>query len=216
MCFSATASFIAGASLTGVGIATIRKVKSRSEIPFAAIPLLFGVQQLTEGVLWLSFKHEVPVLQETMTYAFIFFSRILWPMYVPFAATTLETVRWRKKVLLGFEIVGIALGFYFMYFIATRGMSAEVVGHHIVYSSPHFFPLIAMGIYISVTCLSSFFSSHAFVRIYGGLSIAGFTIAYAISEVASFSIWCFFAAILSLFIFYHFQSVNRKILEFET
>jgi hypothetical protein len=49
MCFSATASFIAGTTLSIIGIATIRNVERRSELPLALIPLLFGIQQLIEG-----------------------------------------------------------------------------------------------------------------------------------------------------------------------
>lgn len=51
MCFSASASFIAGASLSAIGVATLRRVESKKEIPFATIPLLFGIQQLIEGVI---------------------------------------------------------------------------------------------------------------------------------------------------------------------
>lgn len=51
MCFSAAASFIAGTTLSAIGVATLRNTKTTSELPFAAIPLLFGLQQLTEGVV---------------------------------------------------------------------------------------------------------------------------------------------------------------------
>jgi hypothetical protein len=44
MCFSATASFVAGTTLSTIGVVTITKVKQRSELPFALIPLLFGIQ----------------------------------------------------------------------------------------------------------------------------------------------------------------------------
>jgi hypothetical protein len=45
MCFSATASFVAAGSLAAIGTATIKKAQHRSELPFATIPLLFGIQQ---------------------------------------------------------------------------------------------------------------------------------------------------------------------------
>jgi len=44
MCFSATASFVAGSALSAVGVATVKKAKRKTEIPFALIPLLFGVR----------------------------------------------------------------------------------------------------------------------------------------------------------------------------
>jgi len=39
--------------LVGVGVATLRATQRRSEIAFAAIPLVFGLQQVVEGALWL-------------------------------------------------------------------------------------------------------------------------------------------------------------------
>jgi hypothetical protein len=55
MCFSASASFGAGAALTVLGVLSLRKSESRSHIMFASIPLLFAAQQFTEGFVWLSF-----------------------------------------------------------------------------------------------------------------------------------------------------------------
>lgn len=53
MCFSAGASFGASAILVVIGVASLRKVQTRAHLPFAAIPLLFGIKQAFEGVLWL-------------------------------------------------------------------------------------------------------------------------------------------------------------------
>jgi branched-subunit amino acid permease len=60
MCLSATASFIAGVSLSVLGVATVKKAERKAEIPFAMIPLLFGTQQIVEGMLWLSFRFDAP------------------------------------------------------------------------------------------------------------------------------------------------------------
>jgi hypothetical protein len=52
MCFSARASFSAGAVLLGLGALTLKSVKRPRELTFAAIPLLFAIQQLSEGVIF--------------------------------------------------------------------------------------------------------------------------------------------------------------------
>ena len=52
MCFSAAASFTAGAALSVVGVITVRRSRGAVELPLALVPLLFGIQQITEGVLW--------------------------------------------------------------------------------------------------------------------------------------------------------------------
>src|SRR3989344_4561522 len=55
MCFSATASFVAGGALGAVGGVTMAEVKIKAEMPLASIPLIFGIQQTIEGVIWVSF-----------------------------------------------------------------------------------------------------------------------------------------------------------------
>ena len=209
MCFSATASFIAGTSLSAVGVAALRQTEARSERPLAAIPLLFGIQQLTEGVIWLTFSHDAPVLKQTMTYVYSGFSHVLWPMYVPFAMGILEAVAWRKRTLLAFETVGITVGLYLLYFIVTGPVVAEVVGKHIVYASPHFYLVPVMVLYLAATCVSCFFSSHGFVKLFGVLSLLSFVAAYLVHIGALVSIWCFFAAVLSLLIYLHLRFRSR-------
>ena len=205
MCFSASASFIAGSSLSAVGVAALRRTEARAEQPFAMIPLLFGVQQLTEGVIWLTFSHDAPLLKQTMTYVYSGFSHVLWPMYVPLAVGALEATRWRKRTLFGFETAGIAVGLYLLYSIIVRPLVAEVVGRHIVYNSPHFYLVPVMVLYLAATCVSCFFSSHGYVKLFGVLSLASFMAAYVVHVEALVSIWCFFAAILSLLIYLHLR-----------
>ncbi|MBC7370912.1 MAG: hypothetical protein H7326_05060, partial [Bdellovibrionaceae bacterium] len=189
MCFSPTASFVASAALTVVGVATLRETKQRAEFPFALIPLMFAAQQLCEGILWLTFSSGDVAVREYATYAFTGFSRFLWPIYVPLAVYFLEPVLRRKKILLGFVIVGTIVGTYLLYFIIQGRMTAEIIGHHIVYVSPHLNPFATMIAYVAATCVSSLFSTYRGVQIYGLLSIIGFAGAYIISEVAAFSVW---------------------------
>jgi len=205
MCFSAPASFIAGTSLSAVGVAALKRTEARSERPLAMIPLLFGIQQLTEGVIWLTFRHDAPLLKQTMTYLYSGFSHVLWPVYVPFAVGVLEAVRWRKKAIFAFEAAGIPVGLYLLYFIVIRPVVAEVVGRHIVYVSPHFHEIPVMVFYLAATSVSCFFSSHGFIKLFGVLMFLSFIAAYLVHAMAFLSIWCFFAAILSLLIYLHLR-----------
>lgn len=206
MCFSASASFIAGASLSAIGVAALKQTKTKSERPLAMIPLLFGIQQLTEGVIWLTFRHNAPLLKETMTYLYSGFSHVFWPIYVPFAVGALEAVRWRKRTLLAFQAAGLAVGLYLLYAIVSRPLVAEVVGKHIVYASPHFYLAPVMVLYLAATCVSCLFSSHGFVRMLGVLTFVLFVAAYLIHGAAMVSIWCFFAAVISVLVYVHLKA----------
>ena len=56
MCFSTEASFIGGAIIVAIGVATIRKVHKPSQVVFASIPLFFGLQQIAEGLCGYRYK----------------------------------------------------------------------------------------------------------------------------------------------------------------
>lgn len=203
MCFSATASFVAGSALSVLGVATLRATRRRAEIAFAAVPLLFGIQQMVEGALWLSFRYDAPHLKVTSTYLFSLFSHVLWPIYIPFAIGLLEVVTWRRRVIWGFQAVGLGVGSYLLYNLVALPLTA-VAAANIVYVSPHFFKVPVMLLYIAATCVSGFFSSSGTVRLFGALALVLFLLAYGFFTVALISVWCFFAAVLSVIIYTHF------------
>ncbi|MHB1176655.1 MAG: DUF6629 family protein, partial [Sulfuriferula sp.] len=209
MCFSATASFTAGVSLSVLGVATLNKARRKAEIPFAMIPLLFGIQQIIEGMLWLSFRFDAPLLNVTMTYAFTLFSHVLWPIFVPFSIMLVEKVAWRKKVLLAFLFIGMTAGLYLLY-LTVRFPVTSKVDQNIVYVSSHFYTVLVMALYLAATCASAFFSSHKIINVFGVLALLLFMVAYWFYTVAFFSVWCFFAAVLSAVIYLHFTLGKRR------
>ncbi|HQS58462.1 MAG: hypothetical protein B7Y56_12225 [Gallionellales bacterium 35-53-114] len=204
MCFSASVSFAAGVSLIAFGGITVKMVRRQAEIPFAMIPLLFGAQQLVEGMLWLSFRFEAALLNVAMTYLFTLFSHVLWPLYVPFAIGLIETVAWRKKVIWGFQAVGLSLSLYLLYSIIRFPVISEI-SENMVYVLPYVREHPAMDLYLAATCVAPFFSSHNFVRLFGVLTLLLFFAALWFYSVALFSVWCFFSAILSVLIYLHFR-----------
>lgn len=195
--------------MSAIGVLTLKKAEQKAEIPLAMIPLLFGIQQIIEGMLWLSFRLEAPLLNVTMTYAFTLFSHVLWPMFVPFSIGLVETVAWRKKVISAFQLTGVAVGLYLLYWIVRFPVTSEV-DEHIVYVSPHFIKVPMMMLYLAATCVSCFFSSHKLINLFGVLALLLFMVAYWVHSVAFFSIWCFFAAILSVVIYLHFKFGNER------
>ena len=212
MCFSATASFTAGAGLLVIGAMTIRLSRDRAELPFAAVPVLFGIQQLIEGALWLTFPDKAPLLNVALTYIYSLFSHVLWPIYVPIAVLLIEPIGWRRRFLAGIALSGAAVGLYLLYYLVTQPLVAQVEGQHIAYISPHFSTIPVMIFYILSTCFSSLFSSCWSVRLFGFVSLLASGAAAAFYSVWFISVWCFFAAILSAIILLHFmrQSQSRS------
>ena len=204
MCFSATASFTAGIGLLAIGAVTTSRAHRRSELPFALIPGLFGIQQLIEGGLWLTFPDEAPLANQLLTHAYSFFSHVLWPIYVPIAVLLLEPEQWRRKLLKAIAVAGAAVGLYLQYFLVTEPIVSEVVGRHISYQSPHFYVAAVMVLYVLATCVSSFVSSCATIRLFGVATFVALLAAYAFYAYWFISVWCFFAAVLSVIVLVHF------------
>jgi hypothetical protein len=204
MCFSATASFSAGAVLLGLGTLTLKSARSPRERIFAAIPLLFAIQQLIEGVIWLTFTYDAPMLNVVMTNAYSFFSHVLWPVYVPVAVLLIEPPGRRRQALFAFVVAGIAVGLYLLYFLVAFPVVAQPTGQHIEYVSPHFFAAAAMTFYLLSTSVSLVLSTHRVVKVFGTLALLSFGAAYYFYARWFISVWCLFAALMSAVIVSHF------------
>jgi hypothetical protein len=203
MCFSATASFIAAGALVTAGAFTLHEAKDKSKVPIAAVPLLFGIQQATEGVIWLTGK--MPWLQNPAAFMYVMFSHVLWPTYIPFAVMALEPPGKRKSVLKGFTVFGAALSIWLFWYVIHGPVSASLAQRCVVYDVN--VPRIPYGLaaYVFVTCFACFISRYKFIRVFGIAGLGSLTIALWAYREAFYSVWCFFAAILSFIIYIHLR-----------
>jgi hypothetical protein len=202
MCFSATASFVAGGALSATGALTLAQAKTKRELPLASIPLLFGIQQTIEGIIWVSFG--MPVLNTVMTYAYLAFAYVLWPVFVPVAVLLVETNPARKKILQVISFVGLVLGTYLLYYIFADPGKAHIVNQSIAYDYRHLYELLPLSLYVLVTCGSGLVSSHRTIQVFGAAALVTFFVANWFYNITFISVWCFFAAVLSVLIFWHF------------
>lgn len=210
MCFSAPASFIA-AGLTGfVGIACVTKARETREMPLAAMPMLFSIQQTIEGLLWL----ELPVAPHgpqasLLTLAFLVFAKVLWPAYAPLAAGLVEPDPVRRRAMLALAVGGVAVGAYFLSDIVANERDAWILGGHIVYDSQPEVSWSFGAVYLLATCGAPLLSSHPAIRALGAVVLAGALVTWVFYWQAYSSVWCFFAALASGLCFYHFAERAR-------
>src|ERR1700704_1243434 len=109
MCFSAGASFGASAVLSVIGTAAIIKARTVPQGLFAGIPMIFSIQQLAEGLLWLSLKDpQLAEWQPFFTYLFLVFALVAWPVWIPLTIRKLEKDVQRKKILTLLLLAGAA------------------------------------------------------------------------------------------------------------
>ncbi len=205
MCFSAEASFVGGVIISAIGAATLGKVKKPSQKIFAGIPLLFGFQQFTEGVLWITLKSgENEQLQNITTYIFLVTALVIWPIMVPLSVWFMEESKGRKKILAGLMIAGGILSLFYASWLISYDVRPQIQSFHIQYIDK--FPVIpvriALGFYLVTTISPLFVSSVKRMWLFGLL----ITVSYAISSIffAQYltSVWCFFAALISIVIYW--------------
>jgi hypothetical protein len=209
MCFSATASFTAGIGLIVVGALTLHRCARPSELPFALVPALFGIQQCLEGALWLTFPAKPLGMNAALTQAFSYFSQVLWPIYIPLAVLLLEPAGWRRRMLLLITVAGTVCGLFLFSYLVRLPVISELRGQHIVYIFPHFHVMAATGLYLLGTCVGPLFSSHSMVRLFGLAASLSFIATYVFYATWFISVWCFFAGVLSSLVLLFFTRKDR-------
>lgn len=208
MCFSAPISFATGGVLTATSIATLKNVKSKKEIPIAIVPILFAIQQISEGIIWLS--SEGSLLHKTSAYFFLTFAYVIWPTYGPIAIGLIESNKTRKKIILTITILGILVSLYLLFFVLIKNpLTSTTINNSIAYIQKIPYKEIVIIIYLIAVCGSCFISSHRWIKLFGIAILASFIIAAIFYRPTFGSIWCFFTAALSAFIYFPFK--NRRV-----
>ena len=80
MCFSASASFTAGAFLVPISVYAVYssvELKRYHYIMLSLVPLFFGIQQLIEGGVWLAIAANSPHYIHLFSLGFLFFFTFL-------------------------------------------------------------------------------------------------------------------------------------------
>lgn len=205
MCFSAAASFAGGAVISAVGVATQKKVQKPSQRLFALIPLLFGFQQFTEGILWITLRSgENNWLQNTTTYIFLITALVIWPVMVPTSMWFMEEGEKRKKILTGLIVTGGILSLFYAYCLIAYDVTPQINNFHIQYVDdfPKTFVDIAFVFYPVSTIVPLFVSSFSRMWVFGILIAVSYIITGILFAQYLTSVWCFFAAIISVVIYW--------------
>lgn len=211
MCFSPTASFVAAGVIASIGVATLRHVVEPRTLLFASVPLLFALHQFTEGVVWLGLDGTIgPVALHRAAFLFTLYAQGLLPGLMPAAVALMEPPGRRRTAIIGLTAIGVlvcAWDLYGLFFFPSR----TFIDHRaIAYRNPLTGNFWISLLYILATCGALLLSSHRVVRWYGALNVVGLTIVEIVREYAFASIWCFYAASLSIMIYWQFRRRNLR------
>jgi hypothetical protein len=205
MCFSAGASFSGGAVLSAIGVALMRKVQHPSQRLFASIPILFAFQQFAEGVVWLTLKSgDHALIQSAAGNFFLLMALVIWPSIMPLAVMKLEQNKKRKKIIAGFLVTGMIVSLYYTFCLAFFNVNPTITGFHVQYVNdfPKTLGFVVFGLYIFATISPLFISTIKKMSLFGILVFVSCLITGVFYKEFLTSVWCFFAALISVVIYF--------------
>jgi hypothetical protein len=210
MCFSATADFTGSVVLGAIGIATIREVKVRRELLIAAMPCLFAAHECIEGFVWLG-------LNGTLSPQVAHDAGAAFPFLLPFAVFLIEPTKRQRRRMLGFVILGGLLALYLNWGLIAYPLHISMQSNSILYDNVITNTTLVAILYVVATCGSLFFSGFpALVRL-GWYNLVGLLIVMLVKRCAFTSVWCAYAAVVSVAIYFFFhRSRVRKLAAYAT
>ncbi|OQD54011.1 hypothetical protein BM536_017975 [Streptomyces phaeoluteigriseus] len=192
MCWSATADLVAGAGVTGVGLACVTRVRDVRDLPLAALPLLLGAHQLVEAMVWDAGGGSGPA---TVVWAVI--ALPLLAVWVPagvWCAAPPHAGRRLGAVL----AVGVATAAGLAYGLAVGPVTAQIRGHTIGYVTDLSHPVLLVTGYLLATVGSLLLSGDRRLLTLGVFVAVGALVCWTLWRLEFVSTWCAFAAVCSV------------------
>jgi len=174
---------------------------------FAIIPFLFAVQQAIEGFQWLALGHGSASLP--LGYAFLFFAYLFWPVFLPLASLQAETDKTRQALIMVCFGAGVFTATLLGYYLIARPLVVEELGNCINYSIATTSSIIMPLAYVVSVVGGGLLVKRFWIQMFGALGLLGLAVSYLGFTQAYQSVWCFFAAILSLCVIMELRS-SRK------
>lgn len=212
MCFSASVSYSAAAVLVGTGVYAVQQAR-RLHRPYwmwALVPVFFGLQQAFEGRVWQELDAGDAGAAVPFALGFHFFSHFLWLWWFPLSSYLVEPGKIRKRIFGGCAMFGAFAGtlIFSVMIFHPEWMSVGVREHSITYDfsvpfrSSNYLPITPAALYALTILVPLLLSSHRLIRVFGVLVILSSVLTSEVYGYAYVSVWCFFTAVLSLYLVY--------------
>lgn len=208
MCLSAEVSLGAAAILIPAGAVAAASAwrRDRRYLMIATLPLLFGLQQLVEGLVWIEgyVGNAHHVAQYSLLY--MFFTWIAWPIWVPVSAYFLERGA-RRNIILLFVIAGAMLGGlqFVPYFVHDGWLTTTFLRWAVRYQDINLLDglvsrNVTYAIYVTVVIVPFLLVRDREIRIFGLLVAGVLIVTYVFFSYAYISVFCFGGAVISAYL----------------
>ncbi|MFZ1988695.1 MAG: DUF6629 family protein, partial [Alphaproteobacteria bacterium] len=90
------------AAIGAIGVVALARTTEPREIPLAAVPLFFALQQFVEGLLWLNLSSSPNhgAYATHLTSLYLVFAEVLWPVVAQAAVLLVEPSVKRRLLML--------------------------------------------------------------------------------------------------------------------
>lgn len=197
------ADLVAGAALVPIGVLSLRQVREAREIPFAALPLLLGFHQLVESVVWAGVDGSVSSgTAHLAALVYVVIALPLLPTLFPLAVLLIETPS-RRRYVAPFLAIGAVVSTYMAWRLWQNGLDVVAHPYGLEYRVGLGFEGFWTGAYIVATMGACLVSGYKTVIAFGVLNLIGLTVVGLAYTQAFASLWCVYAALVSVLILVH-------------
>ena len=204
------ANFTLAGVLLAIGVLTLRHVSAPREYAFASLPLLFGLHQFDQGLVWLGLYGVGS--QATLRVAatvFVFYAQAVLPLLVPLAIWLIEPRGPKRMLILALALLGGLLGAYVAWGLITVPTRVYLQDGTLVYDNPMTEQVWIAVTYVLTTCGSLILSRSVSIQIFGWLNLVGLSVVFMVAQYSFTALWCLYAALVSVVLYLHF--VERRI-----
>lgn len=206
MCFSAAADFTSSVVLGAAGVATLREVKDRRELLLAAMPGLFAIHEFIEGFVWLGLDGTLSQqVAHNAGAAFVLYAQGILPFLLPLSVFLIEPTKRQRRRMLAFVILGGLLSLYLAWGLIAYPLTISDQSHSVVYVNVITNTTLVAMLYVTATCGALFFSGFGPLVELGWLNLGGLLVVMLVKRYAFTSVWCAYAALVSVIIYFFFR-----------
>ena len=129
----------------------------------------------------------------------------LLPFLLPLSVFLLEPTRQKQNQMRGFVILGGALMLYLLWGLIAYPLDISILQNSIVYDNAITTTTVVAVLYVIATCGSLFFSGFRELTVLAWANLIGLLVVMVVKRYAFTSIWCAYAAVVSVIIYVFFR-----------
>ena len=205
MCFSPQADLAGGLVICAIGVDAARHVRRRRDVLLVAcIPMLLGIHQLIEALVWWWLRGYVPgVIGRVALWAYLLIAFVVLPVFVPLAVIALEPTRRRKQLMVPFAVLGAVIAGVLLAAMIRGPVGVKLAPYHLSYSIRISDGLVIVGLYVVAVCGPLLVSGYRNVALFGVVNLVAVIIIARLTIAGFASVWCGWAAVSSAAITLH-------------